>query len=311
MVGEGPDGLGWATNWLPDGRLLITGPELVRVEPDGSRVRHADLSHISPFGWSEITVDGRGNVYVNTINFDFAEFNEVLTSGKAPGKIALVTPGRRGPRGGERARVPERHGRSRRTTGRSSSPSPSPHGSPPSTSTDDGTLSNRRVWADGVGPDGICLDADGCIWASSAAMANDCARIREGGEVLERIELDRPCFAAMLGGPDRRTLFMLTADWRGTEGVEDVVKAQNGPGARRRRARSRRRLAVTARGAYPSEANSAQAKISGAVSGFSPLVAQRPNPLLLVIGTDCDQAMAALADLGDDNGGSHTGGKTS
>ena len=34
----------------------------------------------------------RGTVYVNTINFDFAEFNEVLTSGKAPGKIALVTP---------------------------------------------------------------------------------------------------------------------------------------------------------------------------------------------------------------------------
>jgi sugar lactone lactonase YvrE len=92
VVGEGPDGLGWATNWLLDGRLLITGPELIRVEPDGSRVRHADLSHISPLGWSEITVDGRGNVYVNTINFDFAEFNEVLTSGKAPGKIALVTP---------------------------------------------------------------------------------------------------------------------------------------------------------------------------------------------------------------------------
>ena len=41
-------------------------------------------------------------------------------------------------------------------------------------------------------------------------MANDCARIREGGEVLARIELDRPCFATMLGGPDRRTLFMLT-----------------------------------------------------------------------------------------------------
>ena len=92
VVEEGPDGLGWATNWLPDGRLLITGPELIRVELDGSRARHADLSHISPFGWSEITVDGRGNVYVNTINFDFAEFNDVLTSGKAPGKIALVTP---------------------------------------------------------------------------------------------------------------------------------------------------------------------------------------------------------------------------
>jgi sugar lactone lactonase YvrE len=59
-------------------------------------------------------------------------------------------------------------------------------------------------------------------------MANDCARIREGGEVLERIELGRPCFATMLGGADRRTLFMLTADWRGTGGVEAVIKARTG-----------------------------------------------------------------------------------
>jgi sugar lactone lactonase YvrE len=46
--------------------------------------------------------------------------------------------------------------------------------------------------------------------------------------VLKRIDLGRPCFAAMLGGPDRRTLFMLTADWRGTEGVENVIEARTG-----------------------------------------------------------------------------------
>jgi len=227
VVGEGPEGLGWATNWLPDGRMLITGPELIRVERDGSRVPHADLSDISPFGWSEMTVDGRGNVYVNTINFDFAEFNEVLTSGRAPGKIALVTPG----------------GESREVANELAFPNGMVI--TPDNKTlvvaesfaarltafdiaDDGSLSNRRVWADGVGPDGICLDADGCIWASSASMANDCARIREGGEVLERIELGRPCFATMLGGADRRTLFMLTADWRGTGSIEAVVRAKTG-----------------------------------------------------------------------------------
>ena len=59
-------------------------------------------------------------------------------------------------------------------------------------------------------------------------MINDCARIREGGQVAERIELDRPCFAAMLGGPDRRSLFMLTAEWHGTAGIEDVVKSRTG-----------------------------------------------------------------------------------
>jgi sugar lactone lactonase YvrE len=227
VVGEGPDGLGWATSWLPDGRLLITGLELTRVEPDGSRMRHGDLSHISPGGWSEITVDGRGNAYVNTINFDWADFQEVLESGRAPGKIALVTPD------GEAREV--------------ASELAFPNGMvvTPDNETlvvaesfagrltafdieSDGSLSNRRVWADGVAPDGICLDADGCIWASSSHTANDSARIREGGEVLERIEVGRPCFASALGGPDGQTHFMLVADWHGTEGIEDVIASRTG-----------------------------------------------------------------------------------
>jgi sugar lactone lactonase YvrE len=91
VIGAGGGGSGWAVNWLPDGRMLVTGRELLRVEPDGSRVRHADLRHLSPYGWSEITVDGRGNAYVDSLNFDFADFTEVLASGTAPGKIALVT----------------------------------------------------------------------------------------------------------------------------------------------------------------------------------------------------------------------------
>ena len=227
VVDRGPEGAGWAVNWLPDGRMLITGDELVRVEPDGARVRHADLSHLSPYGWNELTVDGSGNVYLNTINFDFADFDDVLTSGQAPGKVALVKAD------GEVREV--------------ASEIAFPNGMvvTPDNKTlivaesfaarltafdiaEDGTLSNRRVWADGVGPDGICLDADGCIWASSAVMTTDCARIRAGGQVLDRIELDRSCFAAMLGGPDRRTLFMLTAEWRGTEDVDDVIKARTG-----------------------------------------------------------------------------------
>jgi sugar lactone lactonase YvrE len=227
VMGRGADGAGWAVNWLPDGRMLVTGSELLRVEPDGSRVRHADLSTLSPYGWSEMTVDGRGNVYLNSINFDFADFETVLASGEAHGKIALVTPD------GEAREVASRIA--------------FPNGMvvTPDNRTlivaesfaarltafdiaEDGALSNRRVWANGVGPDGICLDADGCLWTSSAVMANDCARIGEGGEVLDRIELDRSCFATMLGGPDRRTLFMLTAEWRGDEGVEATVAARTG-----------------------------------------------------------------------------------
>jgi len=94
VVERGPEGAGWAVDWWPDGRMLITGGELVRVEPDGRRVRHADLSHLSAHGWSEMTVDGRGNVDVNSINFDVADFEAVLTRGRAPGKIALPVSGR-------------------------------------------------------------------------------------------------------------------------------------------------------------------------------------------------------------------------
>jgi sugar lactone lactonase YvrE len=227
VVGRGPEGTGWAVNWLPDNRMLITGSELVRVEPDGSRLRHADLSHLSHHGWSEITVDGRGNIYVNTINFDFADFDAVLASGQAPGKIALVTPD------GDVCEVATEIAfpNGMVITSDNNTLIVAESFAARLTAFDvaeDGTLSNRRVWADGVGPDGICLDTDGCIWASSGAMINDCARIREHGAVLETIELDRPCFAAMLGGPDRRTLFMLTAEWRGTEAIEDVVQARTG-----------------------------------------------------------------------------------
>jgi sugar lactone lactonase YvrE len=227
VVGAGPEGAGWAVNWLPDGRMLITGDELVRVEPDGTRVRHADLSHLSPHGWSEITVDGRAHVYVNSINFDFGDFEAVLAGGEAPGKIVLVT---------TEGDVREVASEIAFPNGMVVTPDNKTLVVAESFAArltafdiaEDGTLSNRRIWADGVGPDGICLDADGCIWASSGNMTNDCARIREGGEVLERIDLDRSCFAAMLGGPDRRTLFMLTAEWRGTAGVEEVIEARTG-----------------------------------------------------------------------------------
>ena len=46
--------------------------------------------------------------------------------------------------------------------------------------------------------------------------------------MLERIELGRPCFATVLGGHDRRTLFMPTADWRGTDAIENVIEARTG-----------------------------------------------------------------------------------
>jgi sugar lactone lactonase YvrE len=78
----------------------------------------------------------------------------------------------------------------------------------------DGSLSSRRVWAELDGhPDGICIDAEGAVWSSAGPR---CLRVRERGEVLEAIELDRMCFACMLGGADGRTLFMVAAEWTGS-----------------------------------------------------------------------------------------------
>jgi sugar lactone lactonase YvrE len=227
-IGPGGGGSGWAVNWLPDGRLLVTGAELTRVERDGARVRHADLSHISPHGWSEITVDGRGNVYVNTINFDFANFNDILGTGTAPGKIALITPecearevadGLAFPNGmvvtPDNRTVIVAESFARRLTAFDIR--------------DDGDLSNRRVWADVTG-DGICIDAEGAIWCSEVGPdeRSVCQRVREGGEVAEQIDLDRPCYACMLGGPDGTTLFMVVAKWFGPERMQELIEAKTG-----------------------------------------------------------------------------------
>ena len=78
----------------------------------------------------------------------------------------------------------------------------------------DGGLSKGRVWADaGEGvPDGICLDAEGAVWYGDVPNKR-CVRVREGGEVLQTLELDRGCFACALGGPDGRTLFMVANAW--------------------------------------------------------------------------------------------------
>ena len=78
----------------------------------------------------------------------------------------------------------------------------------------DGSLGNRRVWAElgEWGADGICMDAEGAVWVASGPR---CLRVKEGGEVLERIEVGMFCFACMLGGADGRTLFINAAEWTG------------------------------------------------------------------------------------------------
>jgi sugar lactone lactonase YvrE len=78
----------------------------------------------------------------------------------------------------------------------------------------DGSLINQRTWAEldeGVVPDGCALDAEGAIWLA-APMTNELIRVHEGGRISERIKFSRPVIACALGGPGRRTLFVISSD---------------------------------------------------------------------------------------------------
>jgi sugar lactone lactonase YvrE len=205
-------------DWLPDGRLLIVSARdrlLLRREPDGSLATHADLSGLSDYPWNEIVVDGRGTAYVNNIGFEFpcGEF--------APGTVALLTPDGSVRQVADGVAFPN----GMAVTPDNSTLIVAESYANKLTAFDiveDGGLSNRRVWADlgdGV-PDGLCLDAEGAVWYADVPNKR-CVRVREGGEVLQTIDLDRGCFACMLGGPDGKTLFLVTQEWRGMESAAD------------------------------------------------------------------------------------------
>jgi sugar lactone lactonase YvrE len=199
-------------DWLPDGRLLIvSGREalLLRRERDGSLVTHADLGVLADGPWNDIVVDGRGNAYVNNTGFDFpaAEF--------APGTIAVVTADGSARQVADGVAFPN----GMAVTPDNATLIVAESYESRLTAFDiaaDGSLSNRRVWAhlDGGAPDGICIDAEGAVWYGDVPNKR-CVRVREGGEVAQTIDLDRGCFACMLGGADGRTLFMMAADWGG------------------------------------------------------------------------------------------------
>jgi sugar lactone lactonase YvrE len=221
VIAPGPKIAGYCIDWLPDGRLLVTGEqELLRQEADGRLAPHVDLSTL-PLGPNEIVVDGRGNIYVNCIGFAFGQEDF------RPGAIGLVTPD-----GTVRTVAEDIH---------------FPNGMviTPDNSTlivaeswtrrltafdidDDGGLANRRTWA-AIEGDGICLDAEGAIWTQTLqGDKSACLRVREGGDVIDRIDLDLPCFAATLGGPDGRTLFMMVAEFPGVDKLDEMFASRTG-----------------------------------------------------------------------------------
>ena len=219
VVTRVPTTLPFSIDWLPDGQLLVVaGPEqrLLRQEPDGSLIDHADMSGL-PGGLNEIVVDGRGTIYVNGGNDFYPD------EGVAPGFIAAITP----------------DGVVRQVAGEIAFPNGMAVTDDNSTLiiaesfagkltafdiSEDGGLDNRRTFAE-VLADGICMDAEGAVWTPSWYDNGPCClRVAEGGEVLERVPLGQAGFACALGGPEGRTLFMLSADWHMGEGFMDNLK---------------------------------------------------------------------------------------
>ena len=195
-------------DFLPDGDLIVVSARegrLLRQGRGGELEGYAELAPLAEGLWNEIVIDGLGNAYVNG------------------GCLALVTPDGRTRRVADSFAFPngmaitpdyrtlivaESHGR--RLTGFDIAA--------------DGGLANRWVWADlgdGV-PDGICIDAEGCVWYADVPNRR-CVRVREGGDVVRTVALDRGGFACMLGGPERRTLYITAAQWFGMDRMGEMA----------------------------------------------------------------------------------------
>ncbi|MBB3663830.1 sugar lactone lactonase YvrE [Prauserella sediminis] len=218
-VPQQPSGLGW----LPDGRLLVVSmrdARLLRREPDGRLVCHADLSAHVGGHLNDLVVDDHGRAFVGDFGFDLM--------GGAPARPTNLM--RVDPDGTVTTAAEDMH---------------FPNGS---VITDDGTLlvcetlanrvaafdiaadgtlTNRRVWAAFGDPptereiekalpqvlvaaDGCCLDAAGALWIADAT-GNRAIRVRPGGEIVDEIRPGTGVFACMLGGADGRTLYLCTA----------------------------------------------------------------------------------------------------
>ena len=218
-VPQQPSGLGW----LPDGRLLIVSMRDARVlrrEPDGTLVCHADVSGYVGGLLNDMVVDSRGRAFIGEFGFDLMGGADLR-----PGSLLRVDPDG--------------------TVTRAAGDMWFPNGS---VITEDGTLlvcetfgnritafdiaengalTNRRTWAQFgelpaarelekvlpqvvVAPDGCCLDADTQLWVADG-IGNRVIRVRRGGEITEEIRPGTGVFACMLGGADGRTLFACTA----------------------------------------------------------------------------------------------------
>ena len=196
LPGRCPSGLGFR----PDGSLLIASTEDRQVlRYDGETVVSiADLTDLTPANLGDMVIDDVGRAYIGSqafsggviLRLDPDDSATVVATGLDFPNGMVITPA------GELI-VAESVGR--RLTA--------------FTIDEAGGLADRRVFANGLDgpPDGIALDAEGGVW-TSMTLAHQFERIIEGGSVTDRIDMgDRVAIACALGGPQRRTLFLLSS----------------------------------------------------------------------------------------------------
>ncbi len=213
--------------WLPDNKLLVVSMDdncLLRLDPEGVNVV-ADFNEFEPVLMNDIVVDKKGRAYVGSFGFDY--FNNKPFS---PTKLILVNPN------GDMEVVAENMA--------------FPNGTviTPDDKTliiaetfaarltafdimEDGSLTRRRVWANlkSLAADGICLDIEGGIWVAAPGRGR-VARVLEGGQITHIVRVENDAYACMLGGPDRKTLFVATSKHSRDAGRIEFVKVDI-PGA--------------------------------------------------------------------------------
>ncbi len=210
----------------PDGTIMVGEAFPRRIYRAAGAALHqlADISDMTTFCLSDGIVDGQGRLYVGDIGYNFVDPAAkpvetcVIVLVGPDGRASLVADNLFFPNGmvitpdGRTLIVGETIG----------------HRLTAFDIQADGTLGNRRVWAQlpsSVGPDGICLDAEGGVWCANPEGQDSVVRVREGGEITDRIQVDTHAYAVMLGGPERRHLFICAS------GSHDPAEIERKPSA--------------------------------------------------------------------------------
>ena len=222
-----PSGLGWT----PDGTMLIVSMKDRKLMSfkDGLLTERADLTELSGFHCNDMVVDIDGNAFIGNFGFNTYDGEEIK-----PTNLILVRPVEEPVLAADNLFFPNGtvitpdnktlivgETYAARLTAFDKS--------------EDGSLSNRRIWADlkvnaeeGTVPlpDGMCIDEEGAIWVASPSTA-EVIRVHEGGMISERIPVQTNAFACMLGGEDRRTLFICTSNGSGVD-PEAALREKSG-----------------------------------------------------------------------------------